>query len=115
MVNLKRSKILRRRVRATELNKKVVESLIKCGAFDSLGERESLLFNMERILTFATKSQGHTANGQIDLFGGSGVELPPLKLEKPSGKLTMTEKLNWERELLGIYISAHPTKEYQEL
>ncbi len=104
-----------KRVNAGELNKKVLESLIKCGAFDSLlGDRSLLLANMERILGFSSHSQGHTANGQIDLFGGSGVELPPLKLEKPTEKVTTREKLNWERELLGIYVSEHPTKEYQE-
>ena len=104
-----------KRVQAGELNKKVLESLIKCGAFDSLvDDRALLLLNMERILLFSSQSQGHTANGQIDLFGGSGVELPPLKLEKPEQKIPTREKLNWEKELLGIYISEHPTKEYQE-
>ncbi len=103
-----------RRVGAGELNKKVMESLMKCGAFDSLGERQILLFNMEKIISFAGLAQGHAANGQIDLFGGSGVSLPPLKLEKPDHELTMREKLNWEKELLGIYISEHPTSEYAD-
>ena len=104
-----------KRVKASEINKKVMESLIKCGAFDSLGGRDLLLFNMERILNFGSKAQGHTAAGQIDLFGGNGVEMPPLKLEKPDTEVSMQTKLNWERELLGIYVSAHPTKEYQEV
>lgn len=104
-----------KRVNAGELNKKVLESLIKCGAFDSiLADRALLLENMERILTFSSQSQGHAANGQIDLFGGSGIDLPPLRLEKPEQKITTKEKLNWEKELLGIYISEHPTREYQE-
>ncbi len=103
-----------RRVKAAELNKKVLESLIKCGAFDSIGDRETLLNNVERICAFAAKSQGNTANGQIDLFGGSGVELPPLKLEETKIKVTNKEKLNWEKELLGIYVSEHPTLEYSE-
>lgn len=105
-----------KRVRASEVNKKVMESLIKCGAFDSVNpDRALLLYNLERILSFCTKSQGHTANGQIDLFGGAGLELPPLKLDKPTEKVTSKMKLNWEKELLGIYISEHPLDEYKEL
>ena len=104
-----------RRVNAGELNKKVIESLIKCGAFDSLGDRQTLLYNMEKVLNFASLAQGHAASGQIDLFGGSGVSLPPLNLEKPDQELTTREKLNWEKELLGIYISEHPTTEFRNV
>ena len=57
------------RVRAGEINKKVMESLIKAGAFDSLGDRSTLLFNLERILGFAQKTQKGTADGQLGLFG----------------------------------------------
>jgi DNA polymerase-3 subunit alpha len=104
-----------KRVNSGELNKKVLESLIKCGAFDSiLPDRAKLLTNMERILSFAGQSQGHHANGQIDLFGANGVELPPLKLEKPLVEVSNRERLNWEKELLGIYISEHPADEFQE-
>jgi len=103
-----------RRVEAAELNKKVLESLIKCGAFDSLGDRATLLSNIERICVFAARSQGNTANGQIDLFGGTNIELPPLKLEEPSEKVTTGDKLNWEKELLGIYVSEHPTLAYKD-
>jgi len=104
-----------RRVHTSEVNKKMLDSLIKSGAMDSLGERGILLENMERILMFSTKSQGHAANGQIDLFGGQGIEMPPLKLEEASKKLTTREKLAWEKELLGIYLSEHPINEYKEL
>lgn len=104
-----------KRVKASEINKKVMESLMRCGAFDSLGERGDFLFNLEKVLLFATKSQGQTANGQIDLFGGSGVEMPPLSLVANPDKLSNRQKLNWEKELLGIYISDHPITEYLEM
>ncbi len=104
-----------RRVHTAEVNKKMLESLIKCGAMDCLGDRGTLLSNMERILMFSTKSQGNAANGQIDLFGGQGIEMPPLKLEPAPRKLTTRELLGWEKELLGIYISAHPINEYKEI
>lgn len=104
-----------KRVNSSELNKKVLDSLIKCGAFDSIiDDRALLIANMERILTFANRSQGQTASGQIDLFGGSGVEMPPLRLEKPLSVVSNAEKLHWEKELLGIYVSEHPANEYQE-
>jgi len=104
-----------RRVHTSEVNKKMLESLIKCGAMDSLGDRGTLLENVERILQFTSKSQGNAANGQIDLFGGQGIEMPPLKLEKPLRKISTRERLAWEKELLGIYISEHPINEYKEI
>jgi DNA polymerase-3 subunit alpha len=103
-----------KRVSSSDVNKKVLESLIKSGAMDSLGDRATLLENMERILMFASKSQGNSANGQIDLFGGTGVEMPPLKLESPLRKIPTHEKLAWEKELLGIYVSEHPVNDFKE-
>lgn len=102
-----------KRVHASEVNKKMLESLIKSGAMDGFDDRGVLLANIERILTYSSKAQGHSANGQIDLFGGSGVEMPGLKLE-PAPKMSMAEKLRYEKELLGIYISEHPMNEYRE-
>lgn len=102
-----------KRVRNAEVNKKMLESLIKSGAMDSFGDRATLLLNVERILSYSSKAQGNTANGQIDLFGGTGVEMPGLKLE-PAPKMRMAEKLRHEKDLLGIYLSEHPMNEYKE-
>jgi len=102
-----------RRVSNSEVNKKMLESLAKCGAMEDFGDRATLLANVERILSYATKSQGTASNGQIDLFGGTGVEMPALKLE-PAPKMKMSEKLKFEKDLLGIYISEHPMSEYKE-
>ena len=103
-----------KRVDSREINKKVMEALIKSGAMDDFGERGTLLFNLEKILEFASKSQRHEQNGQVDLFGGKGIEMPPLKLAKPAFETNSKEKLAWEKELLGIYISEHPIDEYQK-
>jgi len=103
-----------KRVSASEVNKKVMDSLIKCGAMDEFGDRATLLANMERILSYSSKAQGTAANGQIDLFGGSGIEMPSLKLEPAPAKMATAEKLRYEKELLGIYISEHPMNEYKE-
>ncbi len=100
-----------KRVSTSRCNKKVWESLIKSGAFDELGERSDILFNLENILGFASKLQKEALSGQTDLFGmiGAGSDMQPtMELKTAPAKYTDKEKLMWERELLGLYISAHP-------
>lgn len=99
-----------KRVSTSKVNKKAWEALIKSGAFDTLGERSDLLYNLETILAFASKVQKEAMSGQIDLFGGLvGDSLQPtVELKTAPTKYTDKEKLMWERELLGLYISAHP-------
>lgn len=105
------------RVSAKEINKKVIESLIKSGAFDSLGDRSTLLFNLERILGFAQKIQKGTADGQLGLFGEEHKKDNTsfgLSLTEPDELLTSEEKLAFEKELLGIYFSEHPLDAHLE-
>jgi len=104
------------RVRDKDLNKKSLESLVKCGTMDKLGERGQLLFNMEHILNFSREISISKSNGQAGLFDALAADsktngLPPLKLipAPPAGK---KERLSWEKELLGLYVSEHPVKEY---
>ena len=104
-----------KRVSTQKVNKKVWESLIKSGAFDSLGDRSDLLYNVETILGFASKLQKEALSGQTDLFGGMSdmAEIQPMmSLQSAPVKYTDKEKLTWERELLGLYISAHPLDNY---
>jgi len=103
------------RVQTKDLNKKSLESLVKSGAFDALGERNEFVLNMETLLSYAKETQKNKSNGQISLFGSnSKVANHQLKLaEVPPA--TKKEKLFWERELLGLYISGHPMREYKEL
>jgi DNA polymerase-3 subunit alpha len=103
-----------KRVSTSKVNKKAWESLIKSGAFDSLGERSDLLFNLETILAFGSKQQKEALSGQIDIFGvlgGSSIQAT-MELKSSPTKYTDKEKLMWERELLGLYISAHPLDNY---
>jgi DNA polymerase-3 subunit alpha len=105
------------RVKAGEINKKVMEALIKCGAFDNMGERSKLLFNVEKILIFAQKVQKGTADGQLGLFGEATKEngvAHQLQLVDPEEVLTSEEKLGFEKELLGIYFSEHPLDGHAE-
>ena len=99
-----------RRADAACLNRRVLESLIKAGALDSLGDRATLLQNTGRLLDFAERERRIRDSGQgtlFDLFGGVA-EAPPVALEMESGTATLNEILAWEKDLLGLYISAHP-------
>src|SRR5690606_17604591 len=61
-----------KRVSTSKVNRKAWESLIKSGAFDTLGDRSDLLFNLESILAYASKLQKEALSGQADLFGSLG-------------------------------------------
>lgn len=104
-----------RRVSTSRVNKKAWESLIKTGAFDTLADRSDLLFNLETIQGFASKLQKEALSGQTDLFGGMAdmaTVQPKVALIPAPVKHTEKERLTWERELLGLYISAHPLDNY---
>ncbi|HEU5187877.1 MAG TPA: DNA polymerase III subunit alpha, partial [Candidatus Saccharimonadales bacterium] len=102
-----------KRVNVRIVNRKNLESLIKAGAFDSLGDRSDLLFNLDTILAYANKVQKDAASGQADLFGSLLDEMiPPLALEPAPAKVGDRELLQWERELLGLYLSAHPLDKF---
>lgn len=105
-----------KRVSTTKFNRKAWESLIKTGAFDAFGDRSDLLFNLDTITAFASKLQKEALSGQIDIFGllgdnGTAVQAT-LTLQPAPTKHTDSEKLTWERELLGLYISAHPLDQF---
>jgi DNA polymerase-3 subunit alpha len=104
-----------KRVSASEVNKKVWESLIKCGAMDSFGDRNTLLANLDTIVGYASKAQKNALSGQIDIFGSLGTEdnMPGLRLDEPTEQSSTQERLGWEKELLGLYISKHPLDEYE--
>ena len=104
-----------KRVSTQKVNKKAWDSLIKTGAFDKMADRSDLLFNLEAIQAFASKLQKEALSGQTDLFGGlSEVATiqPTVSLTPAPVKHTDKERLAWERELLGLYISAHPLDNY---
>lgn len=105
-----------KRVNVGKFNKKAWESLIKSGGFDGMGDRSDLLYNLETIQGFASKLQKEAASGQTDLFGLLGETsesiLPTVKLQSAPLKHTEKERLMWERELMGLYISAHPLDQY---
>jgi len=97
------------RVTDKDLNRKSLESLIKSGALDSFGERGELLANLDRFLSYNKESVKGKANGQESLFSSlpvsAEISRPSLTPAPPARN---EEKLAWEKELLGLYISEHP-------
>ncbi|MBQ3296448.1 DNA polymerase III subunit alpha [Candidatus Saccharibacteria bacterium] len=104
-----------KRVDSTKFNKKSWEAAIKTGAFDSFGvSRSDLLYNLEAIQAFGTRSQKDGKSGQMDIFGlmGKAGEIPEPKMEPAPTQYSEKEQLLWERDLMGLYLSAHPLDKY---
>ncbi len=103
-----------RRADSACMNRRVLESLIKAGALDSLGDRGTLLHNVGRLLDFANRELRIRESGQgtmFDLFGGVAENASaPLELETMA--VPQKEQLTWEKELLGVYVSAHPFTQF---
>jgi DNA polymerase-3 subunit alpha len=97
-------------------NRKVLESLIKCGALDSFGwHRAKLLANLDSAVEFASNAQKERSSGQFSLFSG----MEDKAFLEPEGseaeEMPKEKLLSLEREMLGLYISDHPLSQYQEL
>lgn len=104
------------RVSTSKFNRRAWESLVKSGGFDSFADRSDILFNLDTVLGYASKIQKEVASGQTDLFstlGGDAFSVKPsLSFAEAPVKHTEKERLAWERELLGLYISAHPLDKF---
>lgn len=94
------------------VNKKVWESLMRCGAVDRFGGRGALLESLENIVSLSSKISKQNALGQTDLFGGAVERVMPDIEIRDTGQYTEQEYLTWERELLGLYLSSHPLESY---
>ncbi|WAW15357.1 DNA polymerase III subunit alpha [Peptostreptococcus equinus] len=100
-------------------NKRVIESLIKCGAFDLLGyNRSTLMFGFEDVLESVSKDKKKNIDGQISLFDfNSDIEeevvLETAKL-KPVDEFKHRVLLDMEKEVMGIYVSGHPLSDYED-
>jgi len=99
------------RVNTKDLNKKSLESLIKAGAFDNMEERNKLLQNMEMLLEYSRDSQKSKNSNQGGLFDGMNIK-SSIRLEKAEAA-PEKDKLAWEKELLGLFVSSHPLKNYK--
>ncbi|OGO02339.1 MAG: hypothetical protein A2Y72_06340 [Chloroflexi bacterium RBG_13_53_26] len=99
-----------RRTDLRGMNKRVMESLIKAGVMDHLGSRGALLQRLERILWLSQHEQVLREKGQATMFDlwGQSVATPLPEIELHEVDIPLKERLAWERELLGVYLSEHP-------
>ena len=96
------------------VGKRPLESLVKVGALDSFGPRCALLQSLDRVINVSAAHFRALESGQLSFFGGDTgvsetIHLPTVK--EPDRK----ELLGWEKELIGLYVSAHPLTPYMPL
>ena len=110
-----------KRLDSKDLNKRVLESLIKCGAFDNISEnRASLMMGYEKLLESVSMDRKKNVKGQISLFDGlqMGEEIVEVEQEVSSipkiNEFEERERLALEKEVLGMYVSGHPLGEYEQ-
>ena len=101
-----------RRVDTQLVNKRALESLVRSGAFDALGDRATLLAHLESALRWGAAQREQASLGQLGLFGVDEVAPPALDAVAPIGPLDL---LRMEKEALGLYLSRHPMSEYPGL
>ncbi|ASY26288.1 DNA polymerase III subunit alpha [Candidatus Planktophila versatilis] len=98
------------KVDANVCNKKTIESLVKAGAFDSLGHpRKGLMAIHLEAIDSVIETKRAEAIGQFDLFGGDSIsQVASMDIEIPSTEWDKSTLLTFEREMLGLYVSDHP-------
>lgn len=102
-----------KRVPLKNLNKKSIQALAYCGALDEFGDRNQIAENYTEIVKFAKEEQDQSNSNQGDLFGmldeEETSEFDKIKfIDVP--KSTMMQRLKWEKEILGMYVSGHPLR-----
>ena len=102
------------RLYGNELNRRAVESLIKCGAFDGFGNtRRQLLQNIEQLMRHIESGKKYSMGGQLDLFSmGEGETKSDQFMMPYATEMPMFELLAGEKEVTGMYISGHPLNDY---
>ena len=101
------------RVAGPEFTRKALESLTYAGALDQFVERKSVLESADQILAFGRESHKTAQSGQESLFNGAA-NAPGLAL-KQTRPATRQERLRWEKEHLGLWVSEHPLRSYERL
>jgi len=100
------------RVNTRDFNKKSFEAMVKAGVFDKLGERNQILQNIENILEFNRENQKNKLNGQKSLFDGNDKNNNHEIRLSAAPCASKSEKLTWEKELLGLFVSSHPLEDF---
>ncbi len=102
------------RMSGKDLNKRAVENLIKCGAFDCFGVyRSKLLAVYENLLSAVSDENKHNIEGQISLF--EEADESALEIDYPNiSEFSKKELLGYEKETMGLYLSGHPLEDYAD-
>jgi hypothetical protein len=96
------------RVDLRQVGKRALESMIKVGALDRFGSRQQLIGGMEQILSVSASHFRAADSGQMSLFGAHTGVTEHIHLPHAAQELSRREILNWERDLIGLYVSDHP-------
>ncbi|MEE9598923.1 MAG: DNA polymerase III subunit alpha, partial [Anaerolineales bacterium] len=97
-----------RRVDMRKVGKRALESLIQVGALDDLGNRPALLESMDRIIAISSSNFQASEAGQVSMFGEETGLTETISLPEAKTKISHRTQLDWERELIGLYVSDHP-------
>ncbi|MCI2105716.1 MAG: DNA polymerase III subunit alpha [Intestinimonas sp.] len=99
-----------------DLNRRVVENLIRCGAFDSMGYKRSQLLDVfGQVIDSAVQQRRKNLEGQFDLFGGGGERKSPPEMVLPNlPEFSRHELMAMEKETTGLYLTGHPMDEYRD-
>ncbi|TAK94725.1 hypothetical protein EPO05_05905, partial [Patescibacteria group bacterium] len=103
---------LMERLQSKDFNKKSIEALAKVGALDAFEERGKIIANVETIINFSKTLQKNRTSNQTSLFGEAVLAPPTIHLATAE-PATKKQRLQWEKELLGLYVSDHPASEYK--
>ncbi len=105
------------RLDSKTVNKKILESLVRCGAFDFVGERRDKLFNrLGQVVASAATLQKDRRSGQASLFGLDEITdmgPTPEVVDEGTEQWTKDEVLAFEKDLLGFYVTGHPLDAYR--
>ncbi|MEG0692046.1 MAG: DNA polymerase III subunit alpha, partial [Oscillospiraceae bacterium] len=96
------------RMYGKDINKRAIESLIKCGAFDCFpNNRMEMIRSYENIVDFVDDTARRNIVGQLDLFGTQNVEKPEQSMKKYND-FSFHDRIQMEKEITGLYLSGHP-------
>lgn len=102
-----------KRINDKDLNRKSLDALSKCGALDMFGyDRGILLGNTENLINFIKQNNEQNNTKQNSLFSGSNISFDDKVRIVPAPLATKDDMLSWEKELLGVYVTAHPFEPY---
>ena len=104
---------LAERIDLRRVGKRALESMVKVGCFDEWGTRPQMIDALDRMIGHSGSTHAAAAVGQLTLFGGNGgsIAVNLVRTEKDAPKIERRQLLDWEKELIGVYLSEHPLQE----